>query len=97
MPQFVACIILISKDRTFCDPYPVAAAKEENDQMITFVYYFFFLLELSSNPSLASILIPAHARSQAAASTPTNASATTGQDRASVIRRFPDEAQSSVY
>uniref|UniRef100_A0A668U3T3 Glycogen synthase kinase-3 beta n=1 Tax=Oreochromis aureus TaxID=47969 RepID=A0A668U3T3_OREAU len=33
--------------------------------------------ELSSNPSLASILIPAHARSQAAASTPTNASATT--------------------
>uniref|UniRef100_A0A3Q1I6V4 Glycogen synthase kinase-3 beta n=1 Tax=Anabas testudineus TaxID=64144 RepID=A0A3Q1I6V4_ANATE len=34
--------------------------------------------ELSSNPSLASILIPAHARSQAAASTPTNTSATTG-------------------
>lgn len=34
--------------------------------------------ELSSNPSLASILIPAHARSQAAASTPTNASSTTG-------------------
>ncbi|MED6295565.1 Glycogen synthase kinase-3 beta [Characodon lateralis] len=34
--------------------------------------------ELSSNPSLASILIPAHARSQAVASTPTNASATTG-------------------
>ncbi|MEQ2285575.1 Glycogen synthase kinase-3 beta [Ameca splendens] len=33
--------------------------------------------ELSSNPSLASILIPAHARSQAVASTPTNASATT--------------------
>uniref|UniRef100_A0A1A7XQY8 Glycogen synthase kinase-3 beta n=1 Tax=Iconisemion striatum TaxID=60296 RepID=A0A1A7XQY8_9TELE len=33
--------------------------------------------ELSSNPSLASILIPAHARSQAAASTPANASATT--------------------
>ncbi|KAG9348773.1 hypothetical protein JZ751_029090, partial [Albula glossodonta] len=32
--------------------------------------------ELSSNPSLASILIPAHARSQAGASTPTNASAT---------------------
>lgn len=38
----------------------------------------FLFLELSSNPSLASILIPAHARSQAAASTPTNASATTG-------------------
>lgn len=35
--------------------------------------------ELSSNPSLASILIPAHARSQAAASTPTNPSSTTGQ------------------
>uniref|UniRef100_A0A8C1JDX3 Glycogen synthase kinase-3 beta n=1 Tax=Cyprinus carpio TaxID=7962 RepID=A0A8C1JDX3_CYPCA len=35
--------------------------------------------ELSSNPSLASILIPAHARNQAAASTPTNASATSGQ------------------
>ncbi|XP_051566507.1 glycogen synthase kinase-3 beta-like isoform X3 [Myxocyprinus asiaticus] len=32
--------------------------------------------ELSSNPSLASILIPAHARNQAGASTPTNASAT---------------------
>ncbi|XP_048835614.1 glycogen synthase kinase-3 beta isoform X1 [Brienomyrus brachyistius] len=31
--------------------------------------------ELSSNPSLASILIPAHARSQPGASTPTNASA----------------------
>ncbi|KAG8000603.1 Glycogen synthase kinase-3 beta [Nibea albiflora] len=39
--------------------------------------------ELSSNPSLASILIPAHARSQGAASTPTNASATTGQSHAS--------------
>uniref|UniRef100_A0A8C2KYY7 Glycogen synthase kinase-3 beta n=1 Tax=Cyprinus carpio TaxID=7962 RepID=A0A8C2KYY7_CYPCA len=35
--------------------------------------------ELSSNPSLASILIPAHARNQAGASTPTNASATSGQ------------------
>uniref|UniRef100_A0A672RTE6 Glycogen synthase kinase-3 beta n=1 Tax=Sinocyclocheilus grahami TaxID=75366 RepID=A0A672RTE6_SINGR len=34
--------------------------------------------ELSSNPSLASILIPAHARNQAGASTPTNASATSG-------------------
>ncbi|XP_032386018.1 glycogen synthase kinase-3 beta isoform X2 [Etheostoma spectabile] len=33
--------------------------------------------ELSSNPSLASILIPAHARSQATASTPTNTSVTT--------------------
>uniref|UniRef100_A0A803WAD8 Glycogen synthase kinase-3 beta n=1 Tax=Ficedula albicollis TaxID=59894 RepID=A0A803WAD8_FICAL len=31
--------------------------------------------ELSSNPTLASILIPAHARNQAAASTPTNATA----------------------
>ncbi|XP_023684660.1 glycogen synthase kinase-3 beta isoform X2 [Paramormyrops kingsleyae] len=31
--------------------------------------------ELSSNPSLASILIPAHARNQPGASTPTNASA----------------------
>lgn len=87
----------MNKDRTFCDPHPVAAAKEENDQMITLIYFFFSLLELSSNPSLASILIPAHARSQAASSTPTNASATTGQDRASVIRRFPAEAQSSVY
>lgn len=35
--------------------------------------------ELSSNPSLASILIPAHARNQTGASTPTNASATSGQ------------------
>ncbi|KAJ1112480.1 hypothetical protein NDU88_000744 [Pleurodeles waltl] len=32
--------------------------------------------ELSSNPSLATILIPAHIRNQAAASTPTNATAT---------------------
>ncbi|XP_039539101.1 glycogen synthase kinase-3 beta isoform X3 [Pimephales promelas] len=32
--------------------------------------------ELSSNPSLASILIPAHARNQAGASTPTNTSTT---------------------
>ncbi|KAM4797183.1 glycogen synthase kinase-3 beta isoform 1-T1 [Rhinophrynus dorsalis] len=32
--------------------------------------------ELSSNPSLSSILIPAHARNQAAVSTPTNATAT---------------------
>lgn len=46
-----------------------------------FFFYFFFWLdsELSSNPSLASILIPAHARNQAGASTPTNASATSGQ------------------
>ncbi|XDV30884.1 hypothetical protein PO909_033714 [Leuciscus waleckii] len=35
--------------------------------------------ELSSNPSLASILIPAHARNQAGASTPTNTSTTSGQ------------------
>ncbi|CAB1347266.1 unnamed protein product, partial [Coregonus sp. 'balchen'] len=33
--------------------------------------------ELSSNPSLANILIPAHYRTQAATSTPTNASAST--------------------
>ncbi|XP_075710840.1 glycogen synthase kinase-3 beta isoform X3 [Rhinoderma darwinii] len=32
--------------------------------------------ELSSNPSLSSILIPAHARSQSSVSTPTNATAT---------------------
>ncbi|MEE6514967.1 hypothetical protein FKM82_023435 [Ascaphus truei] len=32
--------------------------------------------ELSSNPSLSSTLIPAHTRNQAAASTPTNATAT---------------------
>ncbi|NXD71323.1 GSK3B synthase, partial [Eolophus roseicapillus] len=36
--------------------------------------------ELSSNPSLASILIPAHARNQAAASTPTNATAASGEN-----------------
>ncbi|KAF4804933.1 Glycogen synthase kinase-3 beta [Turdus rufiventris] len=35
--------------------------------------------ELSSNPTLASILIPAHARNQAAASTPTNATAASAQ------------------
>ncbi|KAH0628686.1 hypothetical protein JD844_010108, partial [Phrynosoma platyrhinos] len=34
--------------------------------------------ELSSNPSLASTLIPAHARNQAAASTPTNTPAASG-------------------
>ncbi|CAB1328928.1 unnamed protein product [Coregonus sp. 'balchen'] len=33
--------------------------------------------ELSSNPSLANILIPAHARTQAASSTPTNATVAT--------------------
>ena len=44
------------------------------------LWLFVFTSELSSNPSLASILIPAHARSKGAASTPTNASATTGQN-----------------
>uniref|UniRef100_A0AAY5KX87 Glycogen synthase kinase-3 beta n=1 Tax=Esox lucius TaxID=8010 RepID=A0AAY5KX87_ESOLU len=37
----------------------------------------FITQELSSNPSLANILIPAHARSQATASTPTNSNVTT--------------------
>uniref|UniRef100_A0A8C5WU78 Glycogen synthase kinase-3 beta n=1 Tax=Laticauda laticaudata TaxID=8630 RepID=A0A8C5WU78_LATLA len=35
--------------------------------------------ELSSNPSLASILIPAHARNQAAVSTPTNTPVASGE------------------
>uniref|UniRef100_A0A8C6XA85 Glycogen synthase kinase-3 beta n=1 Tax=Naja naja TaxID=35670 RepID=A0A8C6XA85_NAJNA len=35
--------------------------------------------ELSSNPALASILIPAHARNQAAVSTPTNTPAASGE------------------
>ncbi|KAJ7400378.1 hypothetical protein BTVI_106113 [Pitangus sulphuratus] len=41
--------------------------------------------ELSSNPSLASILIPAHARNQAAASTPTNATAASGNGDQKVL------------
>lgn len=57
-------------------------AVQQHD-LITSVHY---LSELSSNPSLASILIPAHARNQAVASTPTNASATTGQSRTSFSR-----------
>ncbi|XP_053561109.1 LOW QUALITY PROTEIN: glycogen synthase kinase-3 beta [Bombina bombina] len=40
------------------------------------MYLFFSPPELSSNPSLSSILIPAHARNQASVSTPTNATAT---------------------
>uniref|UniRef100_A0A2K6G9B3 Glycogen synthase kinase-3 beta n=1 Tax=Propithecus coquereli TaxID=379532 RepID=A0A2K6G9B3_PROCO len=36
--------------------------------------------ELSSNPPLATILIPPHARIQAAGSTPTNATAASGED-----------------
>lgn len=50
---------------------------------VTIKTWWLFPPELSSNPSLASILIPAHARSQAAASTPTNPSSTTGQSHAS--------------
>ncbi|XP_055735216.1 glycogen synthase kinase-3 beta-like [Salvelinus fontinalis] len=42
--------------------------------------------ELSSNPSLANILIPAHARSQVATSTPTNANATATTDGNSTDR-----------
>lgn len=42
--------------------------------------------ELSSNPSLANILIPAHARTQAAASTPSNANATATTDGNSTDR-----------
>uniref|UniRef100_A0A8C9T5E2 Glycogen synthase kinase-3 beta n=1 Tax=Scleropages formosus TaxID=113540 RepID=A0A8C9T5E2_SCLFO len=41
--------------------------------------------ELSSNPSLASILIPAHARNQAGASTPTNASAASGRRHSAIL------------
>uniref|UniRef100_A0A3Q2XHI5 Glycogen synthase kinase-3 beta n=1 Tax=Hippocampus comes TaxID=109280 RepID=A0A3Q2XHI5_HIPCM len=49
--------------------------------------------ELSSNPSLASILIPAHARSQAAACTPTNVSATTD---GSSTERAPNTTSASA-
>lgn len=39
-----------------------------------------FSPELSSNPPLATILIPPHARIQAAASTPTNSTAASGEN-----------------
>ncbi|KAG2457237.1 GSK3B synthase, partial [Polypterus senegalus] len=45
--------------------------------------------ELSSNPSLASILIPAHARNQAAASTPTNATAASVRPESVGLQREP--------
>lgn len=49
---------------------------ENGDPTLTFVSVS---LELSSNPPLATILIPPHARIQAAASTPTNATAASGE------------------
>uniref|UniRef100_A0A8C2ZQ99 Glycogen synthase kinase 3 beta, genome duplicate a n=1 Tax=Cyclopterus lumpus TaxID=8103 RepID=A0A8C2ZQ99_CYCLU len=52
--------------------YRVARHYSRAKQTLPMVY-----VKLSSNPSLASILLPAHARNQAAASTPTNTSATT--------------------
>ena len=42
--------------------------------------YLTFSLELSSNPPLATILIPPHARIQAAASTPSNTTAASGEN-----------------
>lgn len=45
-----------------------------------FLLVSYFSLELSSNPPLATILIPPHARIQAAASTPTNATAASGEN-----------------
>lgn len=47
---------------------------------VSFNICVFFSLELSSNPPLATILIPPHARIQAAASTPTNATAASGEN-----------------
>uniref|UniRef100_A0A669BKJ6 Glycogen synthase kinase 3 beta, genome duplicate a n=2 Tax=Oreochromis TaxID=8139 RepID=A0A669BKJ6_ORENI len=54
--------------------YRVARHYSRAKQTLPMVYVKLYMYH---NPSLASILIPAHARSQAAASTPTNASATT--------------------
>uniref|UniRef100_A0A4W6G4S1 Glycogen synthase kinase 3 beta, genome duplicate a n=1 Tax=Lates calcarifer TaxID=8187 RepID=A0A4W6G4S1_LATCA len=55
--------------------YRVARHYSRAKQTLPMVYVKLYMYQL--NPSLASILIPAHARSQATASTPTNASATT--------------------
>uniref|UniRef100_A0A8C2GUJ2 Protein kinase domain-containing protein n=1 Tax=Cyprinus carpio TaxID=7962 RepID=A0A8C2GUJ2_CYPCA len=56
--------------------YRVARHYSRAKQTLPMVYVKLYMYH---NPSLASILIPAHARNQAGASTPTNASATSGQ------------------
>uniref|UniRef100_A0A8D0CKM7 Glycogen synthase kinase 3 beta, genome duplicate b n=1 Tax=Scleropages formosus TaxID=113540 RepID=A0A8D0CKM7_SCLFO len=58
--------------------YRVARHYSRAKQTLPIVYvklYMYQLFRSLANPSLASILIPAHARNQAGASTPTNASA----------------------
>ena len=50
--------------------------------------YLTFSLELSSTPPLATILIPPHARIQAAASTPTNATAASGENAYLFYKKF---------
>uniref|UniRef100_A0A8C8HSB9 Protein kinase domain-containing protein n=1 Tax=Oncorhynchus tshawytscha TaxID=74940 RepID=A0A8C8HSB9_ONCTS len=71
--------------------YRVARHYSRAKQTLPMVY-----VKLSSNPSLANILIPAHARTQAAASTPSNANAnaTTGQTHTS---SFLHPSPSSLY
>uniref|UniRef100_A0A8C6TZT0 Glycogen synthase kinase-3 beta n=1 Tax=Neogobius melanostomus TaxID=47308 RepID=A0A8C6TZT0_9GOBI len=72
-PEAIAlCSRLLEYTPTLRDPNVKLPNGREKPSLFNFTTQ-----ELSSNPSLASILIPAHARSQAAASTPTNASATT--------------------
>uniref|UniRef100_A0A8C7VP57 Glycogen synthase kinase 3 beta n=1 Tax=Oncorhynchus mykiss TaxID=8022 RepID=A0A8C7VP57_ONCMY len=61
--------------------YRVARHYSRAKQTLPMVY-----VKLSSNPSLANILIPAHARTQAAASTPSNANATATTDGNSTDR-----------
>ncbi len=61
--------------------FAFALMKKRSVKCKVFSFWLLFVWlasELSSNQSLASILIPAHARNQAGASTPTNASATSG-------------------
>uniref|UniRef100_A0AAY5KNJ9 Protein kinase domain-containing protein n=1 Tax=Esox lucius TaxID=8010 RepID=A0AAY5KNJ9_ESOLU len=55
--------------------YRVARHYSRAKQTLPMVYVKLYMYQL--NPSLANILIPAHARSQATASTPTNSNVTT--------------------
>lgn len=60
--------------------YPLNQLAEAPYDLAINTFSSTFFLELSSNPSLASTLIPAHARNQAAASTPTNAPTASGEN-----------------
>uniref|UniRef100_A0A4W3GEJ1 Glycogen synthase kinase 3 beta, genome duplicate a n=1 Tax=Callorhinchus milii TaxID=7868 RepID=A0A4W3GEJ1_CALMI len=54
-------------------------AKQTLPMIYVKLYMYQLFRKLSSNPALASILIPPHVRNQAPASTPTNASAVSGE------------------